>query len=268
MFNYMLHRYSITYHDKLIKLLKPLEEHLTVKHFCYYKITNTGHYHFIASHLTFAEYYYDEKQYLNCPYLLHPDNYQTGISLSRSVSDPLFQESQEKTYKIFNMNIALTFLDKTDEGVEGFAFATDSKMPFMEAMYVNEIPIFKHFIRVFKEDFKPIIQKMDEDNIDLSLLVGHDFFNKKVDFTLRVKDREELLKKMGVSIPLRLTRKEKEVAMKIASGYTAKEIGMLMHLSQRTIEHYIDILKMAFHCTSKSELVLKTQELMALGYFH
>lgn len=266
MFNDMFRRYSVCCNEKLIKLLKPLEEYLAVKHFCYYKITNQGRYHFIGSHLPYTEYFYAEKLYLDCPYLLHPDNYQSGISFSKNIPDPLFQDSQEQTHQIFDMNVALTVLEKDEDGIQGFAFASNARHPYLETLYFNEIPIFQHFIRVFKDEYRAIIHKMDDDNIDLSTLAGHSFNTKKIDLVAKVKDREEMLRKMGVAIPFRLTRREKEIAKQIARGYTAKEIGMLLNLSKRTAEHYIEILKCIFHCSSKSELIQRTQELAELGY--
>lgn len=267
MFEEMLRKYTVNYQHKLKKLIKPLEDNLQIKHFCYYSIKNDGQHHFLGTNVPFLEYFYDKKLYVNCPYLLHPSNYQSGISLSKSISESEFQESQDEVSKTFHMNIALTLIEKNNEGIEGFCFATDPRLPYLDTLVINELPVFKHFTRIFKEECSPIINKLNNDTINLKLIKGHPFATKKMDVVAKVKDRDALLKKMGISLPIHLTENEKEIAKMVAYGYTAKEIGLLLNRSRRTIESYIEVLKESFFCTSKSELILKTQELAALGYF-
>ena len=53
----------------------------------------------------------------------------------------------------------------------------------------------------------------------------------------------------------RLTTREKEILKYIILGYTAKKIGRTLNLSFRTVEKYIEILKIKFNCDSKSALI-------------
>lgn len=267
MFNSMLRTYSINYHNKLKKFVRPLEDHLSVKHFCYYSIDNNGQYHFMGTHLPFTEYFYDQKLYLNCPYLLHPSNYQSGISFTKGIDNPEFQKSQEQVREIFDINIALTFFEKNESSVQGFCFATNIRETHLETLYCNELPIFKRFIEGFKKEFHSIIRKISQDAINISKLESHCFYKQQNDLVAKVKNREALLKKMGVTVPFHLTNGERQIAQMIAQGYTAKEIGLLLNKSKRTIECYTLRLKEILFCSSKSELVIRTQELSNLGYF-
>lgn len=55
----------------------------------------------------------------------------------------------------------------------------------------------------------------------------------------------------------RITKREKEVLYYLTRGKTAKEIALMLGLSYRTIEHYIEKIKIKTKVSSKSELIEK-----------
>ena len=54
-----------------------------------------------------------------------------------------------------------------------------------------------------------------------------------------------------------LTKREVEILKYVIWGYTAKRIGQSLNISFRTVEAYIDILKLKLYCHSKSEIIEK-----------
>ena len=65
-----------------------------------------------------------------------------------------------------------------------------------------------------------------------------------------------------------LTQREAQVLKHLVLGYIAKQIGKLLNLSFRTVESYVDNLKLKLHCDNKGELirlVLKTDLVYKLG---
>lgn len=52
-----------------------------------------------------------------------------------------------------------------------------------------------------------------------------------------------------------LTDREQECLFFLIRGKTAKDIGSILDLSYRTVEHYIESLKYKFSCSTKAELV-------------
>lgn len=56
---------------------------------------------------------------------------------------------------------------------------------------------------------------------------------------------------------IELTDRQSECLFFLIRGKTAKEISELLKLSIRTIEHYIDHIKVKYECKSKSELIEK-----------
>lgn len=55
----------------------------------------------------------------------------------------------------------------------------------------------------------------------------------------------------------KLTRRELECVFLLTRGKSAKEISVLLSLSKRTIESYIENIKNKMHCNNKAELLVK-----------
>lgn len=55
-----------------------------------------------------------------------------------------------------------------------------------------------------------------------------------------------------------LTKRESDVLKYVVLGYTAKNIAKLLNVSFRTVESYIDFLKLKLRCNSKGEVILVT----------
>jgi len=52
-----------------------------------------------------------------------------------------------------------------------------------------------------------------------------------------------------------LSRREKDVLKHLLLGKSARVIGELLGISQRTVESYIDNIKRKFQCKTKSEVI-------------
>jgi len=67
-----------------------------------------------------------------------------------------------------------------------------------------------------------------------------------------------------------LTKRETEVLKYIVMGCTSKQIGKLLGISFRTIETYIEILKVKFNCKRKGDIVriiMEDRLIFQLGIF-
>ncbi|MBY0544114.1 MAG: helix-turn-helix transcriptional regulator [Gammaproteobacteria bacterium] len=51
-----------------------------------------------------------------------------------------------------------------------------------------------------------------------------------------------------------LTKREMEVLKCVVLGYTAKKIGQYLHISFRTVEVYIETIKLKLKCSSKGDI--------------
>lgn len=57
-----------------------------------------------------------------------------------------------------------------------------------------------------------------------------------------------------------LSSRESECLFYLLRGKTAKQIARLLNLSPKTVEHYIENIKLKFQCQTKSELISKAIE--------
>jgi DNA-binding CsgD family transcriptional regulator len=258
-----LRKYSFRYNDKLLKFCKPLFDHFGASHFCYYKITNSGHYITLASHLEFSEFFFSENHHINCPYLLHPKHYQTGLSITRNIMDTDFQYRQKATNEKFNFALSASYLERSSDDFQGYAIGTNN--PQCENLVINEMPLFLLFIRKFKESFSSILKQMNDEPLDIATPAGPAFHNKDILFNFRMKQRETYLTQLGIHDLPSLSPRERKLLSYIIKGCTSKQIAEEFVLSKRTIESYIDTLKLKLNCNSKFELIQKLNEYSSFG---
>lgn len=53
-----------------------------------------------------------------------------------------------------------------------------------------------------------------------------------------------------------LTNRETSVLKKIVQGYTAKQIGLILNISHRTVEAHTDSIKRKLQCTTKGDIIV------------
>jgi DNA-binding NarL/FixJ family response regulator len=58
----------------------------------------------------------------------------------------------------------------------------------------------------------------------------------------------------------RLSKRELEVLQHLMQGKTARQIGELLFISKRTVEHHIETIKQKACCHNKFELIMKIYE--------
>lgn len=63
-----------------------------------------------------------------------------------------------------------------------------------------------------------------------------------------------------------LTARQAQCAEYLLKGKTAKEIALILNLSRRTVEYYIENIKSKFDCRSRAELILTLSKLLDTQY--
>ena len=79
--------------------------------------------------------------------------------------------------------------------------------------------------------------------------------NSDSNLTERYRKRSFSLKKSITSISL--TNREIEILRNLVLGYTFKKIASVLNISPRTVESYIEILKLKMNCNTKNDLIEK-----------
>lgn len=156
----------------------------------------------------------------------------------------------------------ITLYKKRADYIESYAFATSKENTNITNIYISEIDVLEHFISYFRSKISCILTNSVEKEIilpfshDFSLESERDIIKKQFlqntpinNFYLRVKG-------MDISI----TKREKECLSFLSLGKKPKEIARLLGLSSRTVESYIEHVKIKTNSHSTSQLIGIYQE--------
>jgi|GEM_PF-3093029 len=254
--------------DRALKFAAPLNDHLGINHFWYYRISSSGAYSYLGTHEDWNEYCYEHSLTNAFPCLRHPKILGEGISLMRaSPSDTKYKEVQKIAWDRFQINFNLNLYETFEDGIEAFGFGSRFNDHKADERLLNELPLLRSFVRAFKENHKKVFSLLEENQVDLVSQMGTEFYKRPMEYSLPL-ERGSFLSQLGYQFILELTPREKQLLKYLASGYPASYIKKQLFLSLRTVENYIATLKDKLNCSSKVDLIQKAQEIMCTGWLH
>lgn len=258
-------------HSKIKKFCEPLFNNFGFKGIFYHHIAANGYATSCSSDLESFEYYYQADLYKLNPYARHPDFFQSGIHFIPEIKNDAYQNAIQSEADKFDMSYQLVILEKSAIGCQGFSFAISQKDQSSSYSYIiNHLAILQSFIRYFKKENRRLLDDLIAEPYNLEKEIGKEFKNRP-NFFLDVPSNTkkiEMLKQLGIIDPfddLLLSPREKECIRLLIKGYTATQTGEILQLSKRTVEHYLENIKLKTNSFSKLELFEKFRELEALG---
>lgn len=183
----------------------------------------------------------------------------------------LYNDAVKNAKQHFDITNGITLCFKRDGYSEYFCFASSQKNLNIVGFYLNHLDILEAFSKFFLEK----AHKMIEEEAQHKLYIPNDGhlinmnvpkITQKIDF--ESFDSEELvhsLIKNPYGIRTQFTTNEVGCLTWLRKGLTAKEIGMEMDLSHRTIEDYINSIKHKLNCDRKSQII-RTLDSVQLTY--
>lgn len=263
-FQDMTQAVTCRYQDKIKNECAPLFEHFRLSHFGYCKLTNSGDFSYVGTHVAWSEYFAAEKLYRNFPYYRHPKYTQEGIHIMKP-EEGAFLDALNLGREQFNVQYGLAIIQKLKDGLEGYVFCPDLPDTSHLSLLINEIPLLKLFVKQFKEKNQRLFWHLSDNQVNMVDLIGPDFFENITPGLPYILKREDFLKKLGVSSET-LTPAEKRVMKLLPKGRSSRFMGEQLYLSKRTVEHHIERIRDKFSCDSKAELIEKCRELESSGY--
>jgi len=255
---------SSTHYDRMVHFARPLYDHFGINHFWHYRIARNGTYSYVGTHAAWNEYCFDQSLLSHFPCLRHPNALRRGISLMKSGKNEQYKDVQKQAWDKFNINFNLNIFDNYVEGVEAFGFGTRFQDHETEERLINELPLLRHFIKEFRQKHEVLLNKLEENAVDLSSSIGTIFYERPKEIILPL-ERSLFLRQIGC-VAIELTPREKDIAKFLANGFPASYIKDQLHLGLRTVENYIAIIKDKLSCNTKVDLIKKTQELASIGF--
>ncbi|CCB86696.1 putative uncharacterized protein [Parachlamydia acanthamoebae UV-7] len=263
-YNEMLRKItSSPYHNKMLQFAAPLNDHLGINHFWYYRITFSGHYSYIGTNSAWNEFCFENQMNSHFPCLRHPKTLKSGISLMKASEDPSYQNVLKTAWEKFNINFNINLQKITPEGIEAFGFATRFNDLKAEERLINDLPVLRNFIKIFKEKNEKLISMLSEYQIHLPSKFGPKFYEQPK--TIAFPTQHQLfMQKIGGQPAFSLTPREKDILKFVSNGYPASYIAEQLQLSQRTVENYIATIKCKLSCSSKVELIQEAQKITSI----
>lgn len=243
--------YTTRFDKKLKKITSPLNDFFNIFNYVYFKIEEDGRFVTLSNYPEQLEYYYEEKFYLNNPYLVHPSLLKSGAVLTLTTQDDKYHETVVKSLERFNTHNTFLMLEKRNNQVEGHLFATRPG-ECDASFYLEKLPLLKKFNHYFAKEAAPILGKMRAEGFNLNHAKGKNFLERKKGLPLANKNDQE---KAFLKAIFPLSPQEQLCFELFCQGHSAQSTAAVLNLSLRTVEHYFEKIKNKLGCRSKWDLL-------------
>lgn len=242
-----------------IQLSKPVQEicaalfnQTCINSFSYSRIFPDGSRSELWSDLLAMEHTFLKKKYI-CDFYT-PDLYDASEkflflpekvkTFSKNVSVNYLQQLADQRM-IFNHDNAFIAINRYDSLVEYFIFYTPQNCNSPLNFYLNHIMQLNFFIQEFKRQTASLILEADKNKLIKPWRMIDKYKKTKM---YNYNDKK---------IKPHITPRELQIIDCTINGNTAKEAAEKLGISFRTVETYMENMKLRFNCKTKSELVAK-----------
>jgi len=197
--------------------------------------------------------YFKEKHYLQGNTECEPQNYNKQVLLWSTAPN---QQVIDACARALGFDHGIFIFKPQNTYCEIFSFATYSGNTQIINTYLSKMDLLNSFMEYFRDKAAPIIKQAEKEKLILP-------FNETLDIKsvlINIEDNEIFQLKSCHDYDL--TDRQLECCLLLLKGKTAKEIGISLNLSTRTVEYYFEIIKTKLDCKNKSELILKLSKLM------
>jgi DNA-binding CsgD family transcriptional regulator len=162
----------------------------------------------------------------------------------------------------FNISNLVMLYKMHDDHTECCHFGSTADNYKAQQLFVNHRDLLERFIEYFRERAQVLIKKAKLQPILIPDQYKRDFSSAPP--IASSFDREAFINSTRILTPsqqlceIPLSKRETESLRLYTQGKTAKEIGKILQLSNRTIENYLRTIKNKFGVTSKAALIHKT----------
>ncbi|OGT36119.1 MAG: hypothetical protein A3F11_10925 [Gammaproteobacteria bacterium RIFCSPHIGHO2_12_FULL_37_14] len=248
---------SIINTNTVNKIIKPLSDAFNVTHFCYLKLYTDGSRLLLSNDPDCVRFMYEEGKYKQMwldgerPELLH-EGWHSWDVLKNTNRDKGALEKEIN--HLFNLYHGMSFIKRGQSFFEIYTF--DTATP---EIYLADKRLLKHFILYFKEQAKKIIDSAEHEKIKIPLSkplfekMNDQHHNEFIEFTRNTQlNRYYLGGSYGDEY---LTPKQMQCTYWLIHGKSFQEIGTLVGITEKTVDHYIQAIKKKLKCNTRVQLV-------------
>lgn len=260
---------------KLKKVCEPLSQGFGLDTFWYYSLTEEGELSYVSNNPLISDFFYSHALYKGHPYFKHPSLLKTGFFFADKTTDTDYIQTQGKLRDSIPMDLIFMAMNVEQGKAEGYGFATMQKLPDLTNSIINNLYLFKRFIHYFHQETEEILKKLKMNSVNIAAQCADSFYKPThyFDNLTPTTNPEAFFKQID---PIRynilnlLSSRERECLGWFLKGLPAVQIGKKIHLSNRTVEFYIENVKNKLGCRTKQELfdvLLHCRDFLPLTFF-
>ncbi|MBA3661134.1 MAG: helix-turn-helix transcriptional regulator [Gammaproteobacteria bacterium] len=220
---------------------------LNINHFSFTKSYTSGKRIYLTTHVSLLHHYFLDELYLigNCEN--NPSGYQEQTLLwSTLPKQQLFQHERN-----LGLMDGIFVIRPAENFTEFFNFSTTLKNCHVINIFMTHYDVFKNFIPYFKEKAASIIREAERHHLILP------FHSNSLNQKNAIVLPEPELNGLFIKNKIRLSRQQSQCAFHLLKGKSTKSIAKALNLSPRTIETYINNMKIKLAVNNKTELLIE-----------
>jgi DNA-binding CsgD family transcriptional regulator len=243
-----------------------------INYFNYIRSYKDGSRISLSNHSPFSEHYYDKQYYLKPAISKIPNKNRYNYCLWLSFqSNAIFQDLSN----LFDIGNGITITQHFSDYSDFYYFGSRTDNMEINNFYLVKIQLLERFITYFNDAASKLIQHAGRQRIFLPMTRNIVEEQQPIPIYNNINLRDNFVKNTpikkyrindGIEVNI-FTPRQMDCIIGILDGKTAKEIARDNNLSVRTVENYINTIKMKFGCYKKNELIKKLKSLPALENF-
>ena len=259
-----------TYHDKLKKICDPMYRFFGVEDMVIHFVKGVSLIN-IHTNRTWMEYCMEKKYFNDDTHIVRCQNIRTGFTICSCHPCEKYINGLLKDGIEYGMYHSVDYARKTRNGYQAFSFSTNADNFQMPDKMLNNKEYVIKFANYLIEELQPNLRKLSERAIDIEQLKG-----KYLDWPENICNLEDSKEKIAFLKQIKaidsdftdatLSPREVSCLQHYLNGKTAADTGKILFLSRRTVEGYLENVKIKLGCKYKKDLFDKIELLRCLGY--
>jgi len=241
----------------LREICKPLFDETPIDYFGYIRSNSDGTMLHLATNIDWIDHYIDNKYHEKSVFRKPPKMYAGGIILCDNMIEGKVSEIVNDAICNFNIKNTICLTEKSSDYMEFFQFSSSKSNETILNFYFSIYDVLKMFTFYFKDKAKKLIDYHVQHKI---LLPRYTIIEKDTEIK-----NQNLIKKLyqqtnrfyinNGNENVYLSKRETECVRSCAAGKTAKEISIMLGITKKTVDTYMENIKFKLNCTKQSQVL-------------
>ncbi len=221
------------------------------------ELDNTGHALVVGNRPDFGEAFINRKGYKLDPHLVFSDNFSDGIKAftSREEYNLMYLQASSFYGKNFGVHNGFVWQEKIGKEIQRLYFF-GSDTPEIYNAVVNNLSLFKRFLKFFKEENKHIVNYFRLNKFDIASNREQYFVKNNHCNISKRQQLNSMLHILGlIEENKNITEREWQCIEMLELGQSAARTGEILGISRRTVESHLQSVKDKLGVRKKSEII-------------